>query len=91
MTITVYFTSVTGSREIKQQQNEIFQFLDSMNIKYFVKDISQSADLKDEMREKVGDPKALPPQVFNGNQYCGDHQAYFNAVEDGKPETFFKL
>ncbi|MCI4387211.1 hypothetical protein PGIGA_G00071560 [Pangasianodon gigas] len=91
MSITIYFSSVSGSREIKKQQAEIFQFLDSKQIKYFVKDITVSPDVKKEMREKVGNPEALPPQVFNGNKYCGDYQAFFNAVEDGKPETFFKL
>ncbi|NP_001188132.1 uncharacterized protein LOC100528933 [Ictalurus punctatus] len=91
MSITVYFSSAGGSREVKQQQDAIFRFLDSKHIKYFAKDITQSPDLKDEMRQKAGNPKALPPQVFNGNKYCGDYQAFFDAVEDGKPETFFKL
>lgn len=57
--------------QVKQQQAEIFQFLDSKNIKYFAKDITQSSALKDEMRKKVGNPTAMPPQVFNGNNYCG--------------------
>ncbi|KAK2825524.1 hypothetical protein Q7C36_019451 [Tachysurus vachellii] len=84
-------SSASGSREIKKHQDAIFQFLDSKNIKYFSKDITVSTDVKDEMRQKVGNPKALPPQVFNGTQYCGDYQAFFEAVEDGKPEKFFKL
>ncbi|KAM9445333.1 SH3 domain-binding glutamic acid-rich-like protein 3 [Clarias gariepinus] len=91
MSITIYFSSVSGSREVKDQQNKIFQYLDSKNIKYFAKDITQNTELKDEMRQKTGNPKALTPQVFNGNKYCGDYQAFFDAVEDGKPETFFKL
>ncbi|KAK3547714.1 hypothetical protein QTP86_028246, partial [Hemibagrus guttatus] len=57
--------------EIKKQQEAIFQFLDSKNIKYFAKDITQDPQVKAEMREKAGNPKALPPQVFNGSQYCG--------------------
>ncbi|KAK3519350.1 hypothetical protein QTP70_024779 [Hemibagrus guttatus] len=91
MTITIYMSSASGSREIKKQQEAIFQFLDSKNIKYFAKDITQDPQVKAEMREKAGNPKALPPQVFNGSQYCGDYQAFFDAVEDGKPEKFFKL
>ncbi|KAI5612108.1 SH3 domain-binding glutamic acid-rich-like protein 3 isoform 2 [Silurus asotus] len=91
MSITVYYSSASGSREVKQQQAEILQFLDSKSIKYFTKDITQSTDVRDEMRQKVGNPKAMPPQVFNGSKYCGDYQAFFEAVEDGKPEKFFKL
>ena len=34
-------------------------------------DISTDAKLKDEMRTLCGDDKALPPQIFNGNEYCG--------------------
>uniref|UniRef100_A0AAR2LLJ0 SH3 domain-binding glutamic acid-rich-like protein n=1 Tax=Pygocentrus nattereri TaxID=42514 RepID=A0AAR2LLJ0_PYGNA len=91
MSVVVYFSSAGGSREVKQQQNEIFQFLDAKKIIYRTLDITQSPDLKDEMRKKVGNPSAIPPQVFNGDKYCGDYQAFFNAVEDGKPEKFFKL
>ncbi|KAG7323714.1 hypothetical protein KOW79_013416 [Hemibagrus wyckioides] len=91
MTITIYISSVSGSREIKTQQEKILQFLDSRNIKYFAKDITLSPDFKAEMRQKAGNPSALPPQVFNGSQYCGDYQAFFDALEDGKAEKFFKL
>ncbi|XP_036447489.1 SH3 domain-binding glutamic acid-rich-like protein 3 [Colossoma macropomum] len=91
MSIVVYFSSAGGSREVKRQQNEIFHFLDGKKIIYRTLDITQSSDLKDEMRKKVGNPLAMPPQVFNGDKYCGDYQAFFNAIEDGKPETFFKL
>ncbi|XP_016085474.1 SH3 domain-binding glutamic acid-rich-like protein 3 [Sinocyclocheilus grahami] len=91
MSIKVYYSSVSGSREVKQHQSEIFHFLDSKKIKYFAVDITESTDLKEEMRKKVGNPSAMPPQVFNGDKYCGDYQKFFDAVEDGKPEAFFKL
>ncbi|XP_056588673.1 SH3 domain-binding glutamic acid-rich-like protein 3 [Triplophysa dalaica] len=91
MSVTVYFTSVSGSREVKQQQSEIFQFLDSKKIKYFTEDISQSPEKKEEMRKKVGNQSAMPPQVFNGGKYCGDYQKFFDAIEEGKAEAFFKL
>ncbi|XP_066529252.1 SH3 domain-binding glutamic acid-rich-like protein 3 [Hoplias malabaricus] len=90
MSVKIYFSSVGGSRELKEQQSKIFQFLDAKKIKYQPVDISQDAGLKDEMRQKTGNPSALPPQVFNGNKYCGDYQAFFDAVEDGKGEKFFQ-
>ncbi|XP_016113106.1 SH3 domain-binding glutamic acid-rich-like protein 3 [Sinocyclocheilus grahami] len=91
MSITVYYSSVSGSREVKQHQSEMLQFLDAKKIKYFAVDIAGSGDLKEEMRKKVGNPSAMPPQVFNGDKYCGDYQKFSDAMEDGKPETFFKL
>uniref|UniRef100_A0A8B9L1H0 Zgc:153284 n=1 Tax=Astyanax mexicanus TaxID=7994 RepID=A0A8B9L1H0_ASTMX len=63
--ICIFFTHV------KQRQSEIFQFLDSKKIIYRALDITQSSDVKDEMRRKVGNNTALPPQIFNGDKYCG--------------------
>ncbi|NP_001278865.1 uncharacterized protein LOC751696 isoform 1 [Danio rerio] len=77
--------------QVKQHQGEILGFLDSKKIKYFTVDISTSNDAKEQMRKKVGNPSAMPPQVFNGDKYCGDYQKFFDAVEEGKPEAFFKL
>ncbi|XP_018936603.1 SH3 domain-binding glutamic acid-rich-like protein 3 [Cyprinus carpio] len=91
MSITVYYSSVSGSRELKQRQSEILQFLDAKKIKYSALDIAGSGDLKEEMRKKVGNPSAMPPQVFNGDKYCGDYQKFSDAMEDGNPEAFFKL
>ncbi|XP_030642215.1 SH3 domain-binding glutamic acid-rich-like protein 3 [Chanos chanos] len=91
MSLTIYFSSVSGSRELKQQQAEIFQFLEARNIQYNALDIAQSPDVKDEMRKKVGNPTAMPPQIFNKDTYCGDYQMFFDAKEEGKSEAFFKL
>ncbi|XP_076874742.1 SH3 domain-binding glutamic acid-rich-like protein 3 [Brachyhypopomus gauderio] len=91
MSIIIYFSSAGGSRELKQQQNSIFQFLDSKKIIYRAIDITQSPSMKEEMRRKVGSSTALPPQIFNGDKYCGDFQAFFDAVEDNKAEAFFKI
>ena len=34
-------------------------------------DVASSDDDKKRMRDLSGDPKALPPQIFNGDTYCG--------------------
>lgn len=34
-------------------------------------DISQDNALREEMRAKAGNPKAIPPQIVNGDHYCG--------------------
>ncbi|XP_011810985.1 PREDICTED: SH3 domain-binding glutamic acid-rich-like protein 3 isoform X1 [Colobus angolensis palliatus] len=69
--LRVYSTSVTGSREIKSQQSEVTRILDGKRIQYQLVDISQDNALRDEMRALAGNPKATPPQIVNGDQYCG--------------------
>uniref|UniRef100_A0A670ITT8 SH3 domain-binding glutamic acid-rich-like protein 3 n=2 Tax=Podarcis TaxID=42163 RepID=A0A670ITT8_PODMU len=89
--LTVYSTSVTGSREIKSQQSEVTRILDGKNIKYTLVDISQDNALRDEMRAKSGNPKAIPPQIFNGDHYCGDYELFVEAVEQKTLQEFLKL
>ncbi|XP_053124762.1 SH3 domain-binding glutamic acid-rich-like protein 3 [Hemicordylus capensis] len=89
--LTVYSTSVTGSREIKSQQSEVTRILDGKNIKYNLVDISQDNALREEMRAKSGNPKAIPPQIFNGDQYCGDYELFVEAVEQSTLQEFLKL
>ncbi|KAJ8409675.1 hypothetical protein AAFF_G00217340 [Aldrovandia affinis] len=91
MSITIYYTSVSGSRELKGHQNKIFQYLDSKNIEYKMVDISQSSEVKDEMRRKADNPRALPPQIFSGDVYCGDYDKFFEALEEEKIDAFLKL
>lgn len=57
--------------QLKKHQDRIFNVLDSKKISYEVVDISQNPKDKDFMREMAGDSKALPPQICNGDVYCG--------------------
>lgn len=45
--------------------------LDSKKIEYERCDIASSEEDKKKMRDLMGDAKALPPQLFNGDQYLG--------------------
>ncbi|XP_074074129.1 SH3 domain-binding glutamic acid-rich-like protein 3 [Macrotis lagotis] len=89
--LRVYSTSVTGSREIKSQQSEVTRILDGKRIQYELVDISQDNALREEMRALAGDPKAIPPQICNGNQYCGDYELFVEAVEQDTLQEFLKL
>ncbi|KAG9347658.1 hypothetical protein JZ751_005230 [Albula glossodonta] len=91
MSIIIYYTSVSSNLKIKQNQQQIFMHLDSKKIQYKTIDISTDSEVKDEMRRKVNDPTALPPQIFNGDVYCGDYDKFFEAVEAGNEKDFFKL
>ncbi|CAH2221624.1 SH3 domain-binding glutamic acid-rich 3 [Pelobates cultripes] len=91
MVVTIFITSVTGSRETKSKQCESMRIMDSKGIKYETVDISVDNNLREQMREKAGDPKALPPQIFNGDHYCGGYEELVAAAEDGIVNKFLKL
>ncbi|XP_072303859.1 SH3 domain-binding glutamic acid-rich-like protein 3 [Eucyclogobius newberryi] len=91
MGVKVYYTTVTASRSVKSQQNDVTRILDSKGIQYELIDISQGGDLRDEMRNKAGDPSAVPPQLFNEDQYCGNYEMFCEAVEADAVEQFLKL
>ena len=54
-------------------------------------DVAASEEAKKKMRDLSGNPKALPPQIFNDDQYCGGFEAFDNALEDERLEEFLKL
>ena len=57
--------------QIKKQQQKIEMILDSKKIPYEKVDISADEAAKTKMRAIVGNPSAVPPQLCNGDQYCG--------------------
>ncbi|XP_074179400.1 SH3 domain-binding glutamic acid-rich-like protein 3 [Rhinolophus sinicus] len=89
--IKVYYTSVSGSREVKQRQEEVTRILDTYKIKYELIDISVSLKVLQEMRMKVSSPKALPPQIFNSQEYCGDFEMFHKAKENKEILKFLKM
>ncbi|KAJ1176228.1 hypothetical protein NDU88_001511 [Pleurodeles waltl] len=91
MSLKVFCTSVTASRDIKSQQAEITRILESKGIPYEYVDISQDNSFLEEMRTKAGNPKAVPPQIFNGDQYCGGFEMFKDAIECDTITEFLKL
>ncbi|XP_020366904.1 SH3 domain-binding glutamic acid-rich-like protein 3 [Rhincodon typus] len=91
MVITIYYASITATSTLESRQSSIINCLASLKIHYELIDLSTGQGLLDEMRQKVGDPKAMAPQIFNGDQYCGDFEAFDKAVEEKKIKEFLKL
>ena len=50
---------------------KIENVLKANDIQFELIDICTDTSLREEMREKMGDPTAIPPQIFNGDNYCG--------------------
>lgn len=56
---------------MKKNQQRIEMILDAKKIQYEKIDVAASEEAKDKMRKLSNNPKALPPQLFNDDQYCG--------------------
>ncbi|XP_077408234.1 SH3 domain-binding glutamic acid-rich-like protein 3 [Vanacampus margaritifer] len=91
MPVKVFYTSVSSNLEIKKQQQRIFMVLESKKIDFARVDIAASESDKGRMRQIAGNPTALPPQISNGDAYCGDMIAFEAAVENEELDTFLKL
>ncbi|CAG09100.1 unnamed protein product [Tetraodon nigroviridis] len=91
MVVTVFYSSVSGSLEVKKSQQRIIDILEGKNIPYKLVDIAQNSEDKQLMRKLAGNSAALPPQVCNGDDYCGDYEAFDNANEVGTIKQFLKL
>ncbi|XP_029919871.1 SH3 domain-binding glutamic acid-rich-like protein 3 [Myripristis murdjan] len=91
MGVKLYYTTVTASREVKAQQAQVIRILDSKSIQYELIDISVGGEVRNEMRTKAGNPSAVPPQLFNEDQYCGNYEMFSEAVEADTVEQFLKL
>ncbi|KAM3936425.1 SH3 domain-binding glutamic acid-rich-like protein 3 [Leptodactylus fuscus] len=86
MSLILYVTSVTHSRETKARQCEVKRIFETRGIKYDSVDISLDKCYLEEMRKKAGDPCAVPPQLCRGDKYIGGYTELVDAVEDGKLE-----
>ena len=91
MVIKIYYTSVAGSREVKSQQEELLRFVESKNIDHELIDVSVDERVRDRMRAKAGNPRAVPPQLFNGEKYLGSYDKFSEAVEEDRVMQFLKL
>ena len=56
---------------MKKQQQRIEMTLSGKKIPFEKVDVASSEENKKRMREIAGKPTALPPQLCNGDTYCG--------------------
>lgn len=89
--------------QVKKRQQRVLMILESKNIQYEAIDITEPGreNEKEFMQNKstsngatVSDPEprhALPPQIFNEEEYCGDYDAFDLANEIDTLEQFLKV
>ncbi|XP_030054928.1 SH3 domain-binding glutamic acid-rich-like protein 2 isoform X2 [Microcaecilia unicolor] len=77
MGIRVFVASSSCSVAIKKKQHDVVQFLEANRIEFEEVDITMSEEqrlwmyrnIPEEKQPAQGNP--LPPQIFNGDHYCG--------------------
>lgn len=96
MVVKVYISGISGNHEIRKQQQRVLFILSSLKIDYEVIDITEigKEDDREFMRTQCklnNKAAALPPQIFNETDYCGDYDDFEAANEDDKLKEFLKL
>lgn len=95
--IQLYISSVTGNANMRKHQQHIEDILTTRNVNFEKIDISipNNEDKKQFMRENARPPPngktPLPPQLFAGDEYLGDYDKFYEAVEDNEVDVFLKL
>ncbi|KAJ8270580.1 hypothetical protein GJAV_G00116710 [Gymnothorax javanicus] len=83
--------------KIKKRQLAIIGFLEANRITFEEVDIATQEDqrlwmyrnIPQNRHPKTGNP--LPPQIFNGEQYCGDYEDFFQSKESNTVFSFLHL
>merc|ERR1719290_469695 len=95
--IKIVISGNSGSKEITNNQHRIIMILKSLGIQMDLVDIAApgTEEQRDFMRasakKKEGQRHALPPQIFNGDKYCGDYDDFDVANEDDELEEFLGI
>uniref|UniRef100_A0A8D1HHZ4 SH3 domain binding glutamate rich protein like 2 n=2 Tax=Sus scrofa TaxID=9823 RepID=A0A8D1HHZ4_PIG len=78
MVIRVFIASSSGFVAIKKKQQDVVRFLEANKIEFEEVDITMSEEQRQWMYKNIPPEKKpaqgnpLPPQIFNGDRYCGN-------------------
>ncbi|XP_010616142.1 SH3 domain-binding glutamic acid-rich-like protein 2 isoform X1 [Fukomys damarensis] len=82
---------------IKKKQQDVVRFLEANKIEFEEVDITMSEEQRQWMyrnipaEKKPAQGNPLPPQIFNGDQYCGDYDSFFESKESNTVLSFLGL
>uniref|UniRef100_G1SRM8 SH3 domain binding glutamate rich protein like 2 n=1 Tax=Oryctolagus cuniculus TaxID=9986 RepID=G1SRM8_RABIT len=97
MVIRVFIASSSGFVAIKKKQQDVVRFLEANKIEFEEVDITMSEEQRQWMYKNVPPEKKpaqgnpLPPQIFNGDRYCGDYDSFFESKESNTVFSFLGL
>jgi len=92
--IRVFISGNSGNKEMVTHQQRILMILDSLGFETEVIDVAGPGmeEARDFMRgngkKRENARHVLPPQIFNGDKYCGDYDDFDIANEDDHLEEF---
>uniref|UniRef100_A0A5F9DR59 SH3 domain-binding glutamic acid-rich-like protein n=1 Tax=Oryctolagus cuniculus TaxID=9986 RepID=A0A5F9DR59_RABIT len=95
--IRVFIASSSGFVAIKKKQQDVVRFLEANKIEFEEVDITMSEEQRQWMYKNVPPEKKpaqgnpLPPQIFNGDRYCGDYDSFFESKESNTVFSFLGL
>jgi len=95
--IRVFISGNSGNKEMVTHQNRILMILNSLGIQTEAVDVAAPGmdDARDFMRANGKKSEkarhVLPPQIFNGDKYCGDYDDFDIANEDDHLEEFLGI
>uniref|UniRef100_A0ABI7Y851 SH3 domain binding glutamate rich protein like 2 n=1 Tax=Felis catus TaxID=9685 RepID=A0ABI7Y851_FELCA len=82
---------------IKKKQQDVVRFLEANKIEFEEVDITMSEEQRQWMYKNIPPEKKpaqgnpLPPQIFNGDRYCGDYDSFFESKESNTVYSFLGL
>jgi hypothetical protein len=93
----VYYAEISASKEMKKRQQRVMMILDSKVIPYEAIDITEPGKEPDKdfmlnnAKPRGDTKKVFSPQIFNGEQYCGDYEDFDLANENDVLEEFLNV
>merc|ERR1711973_1056986 len=85
-----YVSSISSNLMTKKHQQKVEMVLTGKKIPFEFADVASDESAKIRMKELCGD-KSKTPLIVNGDVFCGDFEAFEEAVEYEELDTFLKL
>uniref|UniRef100_A0A673W3D2 SH3 domain-binding glutamic acid-rich-like protein n=1 Tax=Salmo trutta TaxID=8032 RepID=A0A673W3D2_SALTR len=95
--IMVLFLFFSPPLQVKKRQQAVVGFLEANRISFQEVDITNVEERRLWMYQNIPPEKhpdkgnPLPPQIFNGDSYCGDYEDFFQSKENNTVFTFLGL
>ncbi|KAI8816759.1 thioredoxin domain-containing protein [Fimicolochytrium jonesii] len=83
--VTIFYSSVAGSLQVKKNQIRVENILAARKIEYKLVDVAAEEEERDFMQRKSG--KISLPQIFVDGEYRGGPEELEEANEDGEAEV----
>ncbi|KAL1231473.1 SH3 domain-binding glutamic acid-rich protein [Trichinella spiralis] len=96
MSLAILYSSLSPNLEFKKHTQHVIMVLDAMRVSYELFDLCDSRDCnkKEKYKEVCASKRNGQlwfPQIFFGEDYCGDYDDFAEAIESNKLNTFLKL